>query len=80
MLLLLVAVAVVCVLAVIVHRIRIIGLTGGIGCGKSSAADAIRALGPTVIDVDALAHKVTEPGTLAHLLIKLVFGPSVQQV
>ena len=80
MLALLFALVAACVLAIIIRRCRIVGLTGGIGCGKSSAAGAIRALGHTVIDVDALAHQVTEPGTLAHLLIAYSFGPSVQQV
>jgi len=39
-----------------------IGLTGGIGSGKSSVAREFEALGVEVIDADALAHGLTAPG------------------
>ena len=40
-----------------------IGLTGGIASGKSVAASRLRELGAVVIDADALAREVVEPGT-----------------
>jgi dephospho-CoA kinase len=40
-----------------------VGLTGGIGSGKSAVADVFAALGATVIDADVLAREVVAPGT-----------------
>ena len=40
----------------------VIGLTGGIGSGKSSVADLLGGLGAAVIDTDAIAHRLTAPG------------------
>jgi dephospho-CoA kinase len=40
-----------------------VGLTGGIGSGKSTVADRLAALGAGVIDTDLLARELTEPGT-----------------
>ena len=40
---------------------RIIGLTGGIACGKSTVSKALRALGAAIIDADALAHELSQP-------------------
>ena len=37
----------------------VVGLTGGIGCGKSAAAEEFARLGATVVDADAIAHKLT---------------------
>lgn len=42
---------------------RRIGLTGGIGSGKSTAAARLAELGAVVIDADAIAREVVEPGT-----------------
>ena len=42
---------------------RTIGLTGGIGSGKSAVSDILRDLGALVIDADAVAHEVYRPGT-----------------
>ena len=39
-----------------------VGLTGGIGCGKSTVAAMMRELGCHVMDADKIAHKVIEPG------------------
>lgn len=39
-----------------------VGLTGGIGCGKSTVSDIFTALGVPVIDSDVIAHEVVEPG------------------
>jgi len=41
----------------------VIGLTGGIGCGKSTAARQFAELGAAVIDTDEIAHRLTAPGT-----------------
>jgi dephospho-CoA kinase len=52
----------------------VIGLTGGIGSGKSAAADAFAALGATVVDTDAIAHELTAPGGAALPEIVRLFG------
>ena len=51
-----------------------IGLTGGIGCGKSKAADMFADLGAAVIDTDAISHELTGPGGGAMPLIEQTFG------
>ena len=40
---------------------KIIGLTGGIACGKSTVSKALRALGACIIDADAIAHELSQP-------------------
>lgn len=40
----------------------IVGLTGGIGSGKSCVSDRLQSLGATVIDTDVIAHQLTKPG------------------
>ena len=40
---------------------KIIGLTGGIACGKSTISAELRALGAATIDADALAHELSQP-------------------
>ena len=52
----------------------VVGLTGGIGSGKSAAADAFGALGATVVDTDAIAHALTAPGGAAVAEIARQFG------
>jgi dephospho-CoA kinase len=54
-----------------------VGLTGGIGSGKSTVARLLEARGAVVVDADAIAREVVEPGTPA--LEKLVerFGPEI---
>ena len=52
----------------------VIGLTGGIGSGKSAAAGAFAALGATVVDTDAIAHELTAPGGAAIGEIARQFG------
>ncbi len=42
---------------------RVVGLTGGIGSGKSTVSEMFRALGAQVIDADQVAREVVEPGT-----------------
>ena len=51
-----------------------IGLTGGIGCGKSTVARLFEQLGVTVIDTDAIARKLTQPDGLAIPRIVATFG------
>ena len=46
--------------------IKLVGLTGGIGSGKSTVAQMIRERGIPVIDADAIARQVVEPGLPAH--------------
>lgn len=53
----------------------VVGLTGGIGSGKSSAADEFARLGAGVIDTDAIAHELTAPGGAAIDEIRRQFGP-----
>ena len=52
----------------------VVGLTGGIGSGKSAAADEFARLGATVVDTDAIAHELTAPGGAALGHIKALFG------
>ena len=53
----------------------VVGLTGGIGSGKSAAADEFARLGATVVDTDAIAHELTAPGGAAIDEIRRLFGP-----
>ncbi|MGQ0655448.1 MAG: dephospho-CoA kinase [Betaproteobacteria bacterium] len=52
----------------------IVGLTGGIGSGKSAAAEAFQALGAEVVDTDAIAHELTQAGGAAMPHILSLFG------
>jgi len=53
----------------------VIGLTGGIGCGKSAVSDLFAGLGVPVIDADVVAREVVEPGRPALEEIACRFGP-----
>lgn len=53
---------------------RIIGITGGIGAGKSSVSAILEELGAIVIDADLISKQVVEPNEPAWLEIKEVFG------
>jgi dephospho-CoA kinase len=59
--------------------VLMVGLTGGIGSGKSTVAAMLTERGAVVIDADAIARKVVEPGmpALAHLVER--FGPEILQ-
>ncbi len=48
----------------------LVGLTGGVAAGKSSAANIFRELGVPIIDADAIARDVVEPGEAAYYEIK----------
>ena len=52
----------------------VVGLTGGIGSGKSAAAREFERLGATVVDTDAIAHELTAPGGSALAHIQALFG------
>lgn len=51
-----------------------IGLTGGIGSGKSTVASIFKQLGAVIVDTDAIARHLTEPGGAAMASIELAFG------
>jgi len=51
-----------------------VGLTGGIASGKSSAAKLFEELGAAVVDTDAIAHELTQPGSGAMGEIRRAFG------
>ena len=52
----------------------VIGLTGGIGSGKSAAADEFANLGATVVDTDAIAHALTGAGGAGIDGVRALFG------
>jgi dephospho-CoA kinase len=52
----------------------VVGLTGGIGSGKSEAAAEFGRLGATLVDTDAIAHELTQQGGPAIPEIERVFG------
>lgn len=52
----------------------LIGVTGGIGCGKTTVADMFAELGAAVIDTDAIAHSLTAPLGAAMAAIQAEFG------
>jgi len=54
----------------------VVGLTGGIGSGKSAVAEAFAALGAAVTDTDRLAHALTAPGQPGHKAVLAAFGPA----
>jgi dephospho-CoA kinase len=58
-------------------RQLIIGLTGGIGSGKSTVAHLFETQGATLVDTDAIAHALTGPAGAAMPQIRAAFGESV---
>jgi len=52
----------------------VVGLTGGIGSGKSAAADEFARLGAVVVDTDAIAHELTRAGGAAVAELRRLFG------
>jgi dephospho-CoA kinase len=52
-----------------------VGLTGGIGCGKTTVADLFAARGAAVIDTDRIAHSLTAPHGAAMPALVDAFGP-----
>jgi dephospho-CoA kinase len=52
----------------------VVGLTGGIGSGKSAAAEEFARLGATVVDTDVIAHELTAAGGRAIPELRKIFG------
>src|SRR5258706_15198791 len=51
-----------------------VGLTGGIGSGKTTVADFLGALGATVVDTDAISHRLTAAGGAAMAQVREAVG------
>ena len=56
---------------------KVIGLTGGIGSGKSTASRFLAELGAVVIDADKIGHEVFQPGTEAWRAVVTAFGKHI---
>jgi dephospho-CoA kinase len=56
---------------------KICGLTGGVGMGKSTAAEFLRARGAQVVDTDELARQLVQPGQPALAEIQKQFGDEI---
>ncbi|KAJ1784301.1 Dephospho-CoA kinase [Coemansia sp. RSA 2399] len=57
----------------------IVGLTGGIATGKSTASRGFKAHGVPVIDADVIAHQIMEPGAVSYKLVVKHFGVDILQ-
>jgi dephospho-CoA kinase len=55
----------------------VVGLTGGIGSGKSAVAEAFKFHGATIIDADAVSHTLSQPGQPGAIAVAQTFGVSV---
>lgn len=55
----------------------VLGLTGGIGTGKSQVGEILAGLGASIINADSLGHKVYEPGTDGWTEVVSAFGEDV---
>ncbi|MEP6752515.1 MAG: dephospho-CoA kinase [Candidatus Dormiibacterota bacterium] len=55
---------------------KLVGLTGGVGSGKSTVAAILRELGAAVVDADEASHAVYEPGTPGFAAVVREFGDS----
>ena len=55
-------------------RLPLVGLTGGIGSGKTAVSDELAKLGAGIVDADLIAHQTTAPGGAAIPLIQKQFG------
>jgi dephospho-CoA kinase len=61
-------------LSLLKGRIPLIGLTGGIGSGKTAVSDLLAKLGAGIVDTDLIAHQITAPHGGAIALIEKQFG------
>ena len=59
------------------NRIKYLGLTGGIGSGKSTVAALLVGHGATLVDTDAIAHALTAPGGAAMPALRQRFGAAI---
>jgi dephospho-CoA kinase len=61
------------------HHIKnwVLGLTGGIGCGKTAVSNMLAELGITIVDADIVARQVVEPGTDGLKAIIAHFGNDI---
>jgi dephospho-CoA kinase len=57
--------------------VKLVGLTGGVGSGKSTVADMLRELGAEIVDADEASHAVYEPGTPGFAAVVREFGDGV---
>ena len=57
-----------------------VGITGGIGSGKTAASDFLQSLGITIVDADVIAKQVVEPGEIAWQAIVDHLGPEVMHL
>src|SRR6202035_847274 len=55
--------------------VKLVGLTGGVGSGKSTVGEMLRELGAEVVDADAATHAVYEPGGPGYDAVVREFGP-----
>lgn len=62
---------------VLVEHMRRIGLTGGIGSGKTTVSELFESLGAAIIDADEISHQITLPGRPATQLIQKQWGESI---
>ena len=58
----------------------VIGLTGGIGSGKTTVTDLFSELGVPIIDADVISRQLLEPGSPLLLCIKEQFGPDILNI
>jgi len=56
---------------------KVCGLTGGVGMGKSTAAQFLRERGARVVDADELAYQLVQPGQPALAEIRKAFGRDI---
>ena len=56
---------------------RVMGLTGGIGTGKSTASEYLRKQGFSIIDADRISREIVEPGTLLLKELEKNFGSGI---
>src|SRR5437870_13848740 len=66
-----------CVKDLTLVAVKTFGLTGGIGMGKSTAADLLRNRGVPVVDSDVITRQAVEPGQPALAKIRQLFGEDI---